>query len=426
MKPLTILLVNVHSSLNAGDLALLECARAQFDSENRPARIIVSANWPNEPYYAGNNIQVVPSPWWLAGAGSGRSILVQILRLLGGIITAWLAALGLPAATGSTWKATLQAYQQADLVVGVAGNQFYSTGRYGWPFPLHAFSIYLAHLFRKPFYTMPQSLGPLRRWWERALIRWLYGKGRQIYLRDQVSMDLAKKIGISPRRLFYAPDPAFSFPAGEEQPAREILQKYGWESSENTIGVTIIASMGRSLASGRIDHYYQVMAKVLAQAVQELSARIFLFIQVSGPTAMENDRTAALHVLDLIPEPARSQIVLVDEALHPTVLKACYGQMAFFLATRLHSGIFSLGMHVPTLFVGYLTKTQGVLKSLGIENWCISLADLGEVVLWQALLEAWNERQARREFLQRTMPQIAQQAQQTASEILLDWSKPSE
>ena len=41
------------------------------------------------------------------------------------------------------------------------------------------------------------------------------------------------------------------------------------------------------------------------------------------------------------------------------------------MAARLHAGSFALGMGTPTLFLGYLTKTQGVLETLGLTDWLL-------------------------------------------------------
>mgnify|MGYP002681561799 CR=1 FL=1 len=423
MNPPTILLINVHSTLNAGDLALLECALSQFGRSSPNARFIISANWIGEDYYKDNHLEVIPSPYWIAGAGEGKPVWLQIFRLLTGLLTAWWAACHLPIPNKSRWKPFIDVYRRADLVIGVAGNQFYSTGRYGWPFPLHALSVYLAHLFHKPFYTMPQSLGPLRRWWERFLMKRLYGKGRKIYLRDQVSIELAKSIGIPANRIIYAPDPAFSYNAGDDNSARELLKKYGWKLGQPAVGATVLASMGRTLKQDHIGQYYRTIARVLEKMIRDLGVDVFLFIQVSGPTHMENDSKGAQRVLELLPENLRHRAALVDEQLSPAMLKACYGQMNLFLATRLHSGIFSLGMRVPTVFVGYLTKTHGVMTSLGLENWCVPIDGISEDSLWKVINQAWNDRDSRKNILQEIIPKVAREADKVGSAILEEWSK---
>lgn len=421
MKKDHILLINVHSTRNGGDLALLECAEQQFNEAFDQPEWTVSANWPLEDYYRQREIRVVPSPWWLAGAGQGLPLVSQVLRLLQGLLSAWWFALGLPLADSNRWKTLLQAYRSADLVVGVAGNQFYSTGKYGWPFPLTCMTVYLAHLLRKPFYTMPQSLGPLKRWWERALVRWLYGKARKVYVRDAAARDLAQRLGIRAERLKLVPDPAFAYRPANANAAQDLLVRHGWVPGQPAIGATIISSMGKSLKQGSVAQYYTVMADVLGRCVRELGVRVFLFIQVRGPTRMEEDLLGTQTVLEQLADDVRGQVVVVDEEIHPSMFKACYQKMDFFLATRLHSGIFALGSGTPTVFVGYLTKTRGVLQAIGLQDWMVQIDDLSADELWQKIRQAWDEREVRAGHLRQIMPEIQRSASQTMIEIARDY-----
>lgn len=181
--------------------------------------------------------------------------------------------------------------------------------------------------------------------------------------------------------------------------------------------------MGRTLKQDHIGQYYRTIARVLEKMIRDLGVDVFLFIQVSGPTHMENDSKGAQRVLELLPENLRHRAALVDEQLSPAMLKACYGQMNLFLATRLHSGIFSLGMRVPTVFVGYLTKTHGVMTSLGLENWCVPIDGISEDSLWKVINQAWNDRDSRKNILQEIIPKVAREADKVGSAILEEWSK---
>jgi len=82
----------------------------------------------------------------------------------------------------------------------------------------------------------------------------------------------------------------------------------------------------------------------------------------------------------------------VDETVTPSLLKACYGQMDAFVATRLHSGIYAIGMAVPTLFIGYLTKTQGMVRSLQIEDDFLDISVLSEASFGEKLETLWTNR----------------------------------
>ncbi|HWR66795.1 MAG TPA: polysaccharide pyruvyl transferase family protein, partial [Bellilinea sp.] len=373
-----ILIVSIHSSKNAGDLALLECTIHQLQAGFDHPKITLSCNWPKEEYFINSGYEVVQAPWDLSGLND-KTLPGQLFSFLYDVVRSIAARVKTPPShrqlTG--WEGLFEAYRRADLVVGVAGNQFYSTGRFGWPFPVSLMPVYLANKFRKPFYTMPQSIGPLRRGWERSLLKKAYQHARVIHVRDEVSRVLAKDIGIPNDITCYEPDPAFNFPPVERDQAIQFLKEYGYQPDNLALGVSVLGSMGRTLPDGSISNYYQVLAAGLRRFLEHTSANVYLFSQVTGPTKIEDDRLGAATVANLLHD-YRERVVNVDGVIAPAMLKACYGLMDFFIPSRLHSGIFALGMNVPCLFVGYLSKTRGVLRSIGLEDWVIDLKDFTE------------------------------------------------
>ena len=427
IKASAILIINFHSSLNAGDFALLECAiRILRNAFNNP-KIIIASNWPDEPALKTLGVDIIPSPWYAAGVGSGKKPRWQVLSFLQGLFWAWWIKFfsgnrGLLQIFPPNWKSALLIYTQVDLVAAVPGNQFFSSGRFGWPLPTIAFATWLAHLYKKPLYILPQSIGPFIRRWDRWLLVQSYKHARRIYLRDKVSMHLAREIGLPPSKVKYIPDPAFNYPPADSEHGLEVLLRYDYQEGTPALGLTILASMPSYLNQVTMDRYYKTLANVLLRMVAEKRAQIFIFRQVSGPIHQEDDGIGALRVLDLLGDRPPS-IHFVDENLPPQVLKACYGKMDGFIASRLHSGIFSMSMYVPTLYIGYLTKTQGVLEAAGLDENLIELNQLSEYLLWERLQDLWSHRQAYSEKLRTTIPHLISAIQNIDGEIAKDYEQ---
>jgi polysaccharide pyruvyl transferase WcaK-like protein len=420
----TILIVNVHSSLNAGDLALLECTIQQLNENFPGAHFIVSSNWPDEPYFRRQNFETLPSAWTLSGVNSNQPIGKQILLSMYGRAQGWISSefSSSQIRFSGGWANLLNAYKRSDLVVGVAGNQFYSTGRFGWPFPVTAISVALALDYKKPFYTMPQTIGPLRRGWERTTLKRLYGNSRMIFLRDKSSLSLAREIGIPEEKIHYAPDIAFNFKPVDKWSALGILQKFGFKAGTPAIGATIIASMGRSLDSGVISNYYHAIADGLCKFLDQHPMEIFLFNQVVGPTSVEKDQLGAEKVIAEMGDLA-NKVHLVSDPLSPAELKACYGWMDMFIPTRLHSGIFALSMGVPSLFIGYLTKTRGILEKIGLEEWTIDISQLTGEKFLEKLTALWDNKTAYSELLQNLLPKIIDDSKLPGALIAKDFAE---
>ncbi len=419
-----VLIINFHSTRNAGDLALLLSNRQLLQEAFGNPRIIVSANWPDEEAYAEYGFEVVPSISTLCGVGSDQSPIIQIMRLFKyylRIINAKKSS-GIIKEPKAPWRKVLNAYLEADLVVGVSGNQFHSSGKYGWPFPATIASVSLANKFKKPLYIMPQSIGPFNRRWEGKLLKREYNKGRKIYIRDSESKIIAKDIGLRDSLIEYSPDPVFDLPSLSKEKAINLLRVNGVSIDKPKLGVTIISQMGRSLNKHEMNNYYKVLNNVLRQFLCKFDSQVVFFNQVTGPVQNEDDRIETAKLCQQLKFEG-FDVVHVDQEMRPYELKACYGQMRAFLASRLHSGIFSLGMYVPTIFIGYLSKTRGVLYSIGLNQNVIDLTELNEDNLMEKLGQTWKDADEERKILIQKIPLIQAASHTPAKYIKEDFYK---
>lgn len=388
-RPKRILLVLVHSTQNAGDLALLQVSIDLLNKYFQGPEIVLSANHPNEIWYKNHPYRVVSSPACLVGVYSSP-IMFQLIRFVLSLLFWVLFRVNLEFLVPQKWKELFSEYQISDMVIAVPGNQFFSTGRFGWPFPLTVMSVWLANFFGKPLYVLPQSLGPFKRWWEKLLIRRVYQRARLIYLRDQFSLEIAQLLGLPRQKVFFYPDPAIMLEAEPTSEAQELLRSYGWNMHQPSIGVTVIAPMGRFLNRDFLENYYSILASTLIRFALPRALQVVFFTQVTGPTITEDDRIPT----SIIYQRVKTQVkaLYIDAILSPNLLKACYGEMNLFVASRLHSGIFSIGMGVPTVFIGYLPKTKGFLQAFGLERYGIALDALTEDALLTLLENVWESR----------------------------------
>ncbi len=401
-KGINALVVNVHSSMNAGDAALLELSLAIIKKSFGEVSFTLCANWPSESYFVDGSHEVIPSAWSLAGIDGRLPIFQQISAILRGWSWARRYARGKQKGVTEDWHRLFKAYQQADLVVGVCGNQFFSTGRYGWPFPAKLLAVALADIFHKPYYALPQTIGPLKRGWERYAFSQVYSKARLVFVRDQASLDLGKRLSLPDAKLHYAPDPGLFFKPGNIDEAKRILNghKRSWQAP--ALGVSVINQIGRFIDETRLEAYYDALSRAIIEFQKHHGGSVFLFNQVRGPTRMEDDRIASQEIIKRT-QGLSQDIVIVEDAQTPAQLKACYGLMDVFIATRLHAGLFSIGAGTPTMFIGYLTKTRGVLSSLGMEDLVVDLEDLNQADLYQKLDAIWVHRKYYKKKLARVV-----------------------
>ena len=393
--------------------------RATSDSPH----FTVAAAWPNEPYFnQATTFDVIPSAWQLIGITEKHSPWLQIFETYRAILLAKLYIKGAQNIIPFDWVKLFSAYQQADIIASVSSTHFYSTGRYGWPFPVKIMMVNFAHLFKKPFYVMPQSIGPLRWEWEKKMLRSAYEKARLVFLRDQASMRLAEAIHLPKDRIRLTADPAFAFPAASHYQAVQLLSKYGYTSSSPAIGMSLIPWQGRWVNENIMTKYFHALANFIIRFNRETNAQFYLLNQVTGPTRLDDDRVAAKILVEYLGTNSNC-LTYVNEILPPDILKACYGCMDLFIASRLHSGIFAMGMNIPVVFIGYMAKTRGMMELLGVEDWVIDLDKVNVDILIEKTFLAWSKRETRQEKLRVLIPQVIQQVNETEYWIRQDYAQ---
>lgn len=383
-----VLIINFHSTLNAGDLSLLLVTRDLIQQLLPDPVISVSANWPNESLYQEHNFKIVPSLRSIIQNDGETNPISQVWRLFGLLNWFHFGGESKPICSSGICMDNLQtlkkAYLEADLIFAAPGNQLYSSGRFGWPYPITIAAVQLANWYKKPLIILPQSIGPLRRNWEQRLLLRTYSPAKLIFLRDAISLRLADKIRLDRSKVHFGWDLGFRLQPAKPFISQEILRSSGVRPDKLKIGITLIPVMGKSLDRGDVTNYYQVLKQALQKFSQVQNVQVVLFNQVSGPSMVEDDRVPTkLFFQDLKRDGV--DIIFMGDDLSPEVLKACYGQMDMFVASRLHSGIFAFGMGVPTLFIGYLTKTRGLLESLGMPELGLDISNLNSEILFSKL-----------------------------------------
>jgi colanic acid/amylovoran biosynthesis protein len=406
VSPRNILMINLHSTQNAGDAALSDMAVACMRSAFPNARMTLAMNEPDLAYETTDlgGIRVTCSFAALCGAELGPprlGALIWIIVVSLAAAAAYRARRRLPSWLPSDLRPLLTAYMNADLAVSKPGNVFATMGRVGMPFLLEALAVAYVIVLGKPLYVLPQSIGPLRRRWERTAVRGLFSKARMVFVREPVTLRLAREIGLPDERLFLVPDMAFALPQATAVEAARVLELAG-AGSGRRVGVTVINRLIRHVSQEDWDRYEQAMADALGWFAQKHDATVVFFPQVVGPTEREDDRVAARRIMARMR--LGKQAVLLEEPAPPGLLKAMYREMDLMVATRMHSAIFALSNGVPTLMIEYLHKIRGLAEMLEIDRWTVNLTALDANELGGVLEALWDDRMAVRDRLGRLMP----------------------
>ena len=414
-SPFTILLVNVHSARNAGDAVLNEAALAQLQTAFPHARLVLAMNDPESAELLQvEGITAVGSfTHWAKRGGREQTGWAwgNLLRLAWG---SWRKGKG----GERSWSPLLHAYAEADLVASCPGNFLYSSGAIGLPFLLAVYSMAYAVWLGKPLVMLPQTVGPLRRWWEKRLVGWLVRHAQLVFVRDAFSLELVRGLvdTAASAHVHLVPDIAFAFPTPPLAPAERLLTQYGIQRP--CLGVTLINWGAQKRLFGGQAGYEAAVAQVIRAFVAQTGGQVVLFSQVQGPKASDDDRIPAQRVYEAVGD-LDGCVVFITEGVNAHTLKAAYGQMDLFLGSRLHSCIFALTMGVPVVAIQYQPKTRGIMEMAGLGEWVVPIEQVAAEPdhLTHLLLAGWQARAALRHQIAKTLPVLVAQATAVATQI---------
>jgi len=276
----------------------------------------------------------------------------------------------------------------------------------------------------KPLYLLPQSVGPLKRNWERWLVRWIFNRARLVLVREEVSLQQIKQAGVTNPRVYVQPDMAFSFAAAPLEEAAGWLQSHGIETGSSTplLGVTAI-NWGVQTGQHTLQTQYEsAMTDAVRYFVERIHGKAIFFPQVAEAAPSADDRIPARRVIESLRD-LGEWVTLIDQPPAPAVLNAAYGLMDVFIGTRMHSNIFALNGGVPVLAIAYRHKTQGIMHMLGLDEWAVDIQAVNGSVLTEQLAALWEHRETVREHILQALPPILAQSRLAGMLVAEDYAE---
>ena len=216
-----------------------------------------------------------------------------------------------------------------------------------------------------------------------------------IVLREETSYNLLRRKGVK-TEIVCGSDPAFSletdntvWPDGKEHP--------------NIIGINIspfVMELESKQGKG-LNNYLKLIDWIL----QETDSEIALIPHVVFPPGGSNDIEIAKHIIDRYPN--NSRIISIDDRYNCCQLKSLISKCSFFVGARTHATIAAYSTLVPTLVVGYSSKSIGIARDLfGTEKGFVcSVQDMEtDTALLDAFVKLYSDRDTMRKHLADVIP----------------------
>jgi polysaccharide pyruvyl transferase WcaK-like protein len=427
---MNILIINVHSTLNLGDAAILEQTIAQVVREFPDAVVTVASNNPSECCYPQGAYAVVGSfKSWIYHVGRDGRIHYRLSRLPSAVAAALIAAIsyrvaGRPVYTTRSLrrKQLLEAYVDADLVLNTGGHVLTTRRRGAFSYLVIVGSTLFAQLVGKPLYMYPQTIGPFATTIHRLLSEALLRNTGLVLIRDRELFDDSIRAAPVRHKAISVPDAAFGYGPGDVERGWSVLARAGVRPRDGVpdVGLTAIQWSGMHRGFRRQQQYEKALTALIRHVVLGIGGRVLLFGQSVGPSRFENDLLLA-RALQAAARLPSDRVVVVDGITTPHDLVDAYATLDFLVGTRMHSTILAMASSVPVLAIAYtMRKHRGLFRELALEGWVCDIETTDEDSLIAAFDRAWEGRLETSRHLQETIPTVRFRSRQVARMIRKD------
>ena len=307
-------------------------------------------------------------------------------------------------------RGLIKSYMEADMVVSIPGGFFYSSGK-GITLSITSISLALALIAGKPLYILPQSIGPFRYNWEKTIARWIFGHAKIVMVREDISKKQLEDCGVTSSKITTVPDLAFGFNGSPLDETQNWFRENQLELEGNQayLGLTVIDWGAQNREFVHQDAYEQSIAAAVRFFIEYHQGLAIFLPQCWGPSQFEDDRIPAKRIAQRLSDLV-DQIRVIEAPIPTALLKSVFGQMNFLIGTRMHSNIFAVSQGVPIIAIGYLHKTEGIAKMVGIENWVIDIQEINPELLVAKVKELLDQQTEIRTHLNKRMPLLVKES----------------
>lgn len=362
-----ILIVNVHSACNLGDVGIMHATLAKLRAAAPAAHITVAANDPASWAACGADAVVPAVATWLGDPllGKWRTILWRgpLWGLWMGLAALLFRLAGWRWCVGDTaQRATQSAYYGADVVLSCGGGNFYAARPVSPALWAAMAAAAWALALGKPVVMLPQSIGPLVGRVQQVAMRLLLARVRRVWVREPNSLAVVQTLLGTAARVDLLPDLALGLPPVAPRPL----------PPGPKLGICVMDRGAQRAGFAGQAAYERALVELGTALYRSHEVQVYLVAQVFGPSPDQDDRRVAARVHAQFAA-AGIAAEVVDDSSSPVHLQALYGALDLVVATRMHAAIFALTCGTPVIALGYQPKSCGLMAMIGLGEYCLPI-----------------------------------------------------
>ena len=231
----------------------------------------------------------------------------------------------------------------------------------------------LAKILNIPCMIYGVGVGPLNNQLAREHTRLTFQRCKIATVRDKISYDLLKDIGVKEddsglKQFSVYPDPVFSLTTSsdDETKAVEIFNQHHIDNIRPLIGV----SLRYWDFDGPLDTWLLNVAEGVKYFLLDNPDADLLLIpfQSIEDIAISDDVNILTKFADQIG--LSDRISLIDDPLSPRVTQALLKMCKVTIGMRMHSVVMSINAHTPVIALSYASKVRSVMEMVDLEELC--------------------------------------------------------
>ncbi|MFA5524409.1 MAG: polysaccharide pyruvyl transferase CsaB [Tissierellales bacterium] len=255
--------------------------------------------------------------------------------------------------------------------------------------------IFLAKLFRKKVMFYGNGYGPVNRRFNKLLIKKLLPKVDLITLRDEISKEELKKLGIT-HNVEVTIDPTFTMKACDTNRIDEIFSIENIPIDKELVGI--------SIRRWKNDEKIKETIASAINHISELGARVVLI-----PMKYPDD----LDFSNEVREMCKTKPYIIENYYKPEEILGIISKLTMLVGIRLHSLIFAAIENIPMVAIEYDPKVKGFIKLANQES-VGDIRELDPINLCLSIDKVYSNRENYKKVLCSKKPLFEEKALKTA------------
>ncbi len=266
------------------------------------------------------------------------------------------------------------AFRGCDLVIDISGGDSFTDLYANRRIAIILVQKFVAHLLGKPVVMAPQTVGPFRSKFWRALARATMQRTELLATRDEQSTEFVRNLGIQ-QEVVEASDVALRLPYDLHPKAEARVVRVGL----NVSGLLMMGGYdGKNMFDLKSDYPTLVRSIIRAFLSRDevcevhLVGHVMPFEGIGG----EDDYEAACRLAQEFPD-----VIVAPRFQTPSDAKSYIAGLDFFMGARMHACIAAFSTGVPVVPMAYSRKFSGLFGSLGYNYTVDCTREHGSLIL---------------------------------------------